>query len=264
MRYSKGEYNLPITSDSIELAPIHYTTHWQISGATLHRLIKEASIASGTTVYRGIYLHYDTQNRCIAAVATDGVRMSCSRHYCEVSEASVMLGKEVCNVLSKWTEGAEVIICFANITDPIEIKWESADVFYQLRVNSIQSKFPNYLNTLNSISSAQRIKVRGQDLTAAINRNSLFSNDQLSKVVLEPGGDKLVIKSSSINLGSGHEIVAAQCVGSASWCVDAKVITDVANTDQEILIRGEASGPIQVCIKDEWIYVFMPILQSRL
>lgn len=264
LRYSKGSYELPITNEKFEASEVNYSAKWELEGKHLCTLIKEAGIASGNKIYQGIYFHYDTDNQCIAAVATDGVRMSCSRYHCKAQTAQVVLSKELCGLIAKWTERSSIAIHLGNAQEPVEFIWKHEDIQYKVRINSMQYKFPAYSKTIDSISSAQTIVVNGQDLVAALNRNSLFSNDQLRKVLLEPQSDKLTIRSSSINLGSGCEVIGAKCSSDIIWCVDSKMITDIAATNQDITIQGSAIGPIRLHTKPSWIYVFMPISQSRL
>lgn len=264
LTYSKGSYELPITNETLEVPEVSYSAKWQLEGKDLCTLIKEAGVASGNKVYQGIYFHYDTENQCIAAVATDGVRMSCSRHHCKADMAQVVLSKELCGLVAKWAEQSLLTINLGDAYRPIEFQWQHDSIQYKVRINSMQYKFPAYSNTINSISSDQKIVVNGQELVAALGRNSLFSNDQLRKVLLEPQPDKLTIRSSSIKLGSGYETISAKCSSDITWCVDSKMITDIAAVNQDITIQGSARGPIRIHTKPSWIYIFMPIAQSRL
>lgn len=267
LSFRTGQYKLPVITPeenfTENIDTITDSTEWLLGGLDFAQILKKATLAAGDQVQRGVYIHSDTKNKCIAAAATDGLRISCARYpYNTQSQAQsqdigAILNKDICNALVRWLGKHDIRINLKTLKDPMIFKWEQDNIDYQLRVSTMQYRFPNYKPIIPT--EGQSIEIEGSELSVALARIGLFAQDS-KRIVLEPKGHELIVHSSSIDIGSGVESVAARCSPEAvRWCIDPKHLSDVLGKEK-IVLQGGPKGPIRVQIhgQNNWIYVFMP------
>ena len=260
LSFHKGRYELPTTVPEViqEWFVDYEEVEWVLSATDLTQILKDAAIASGDQVQRGVYLHYDEENKCIAAAATDGLRISCARHPYTGPAAGAILSKELSNALGRWLDQGDIRVSLKSAKDPINFRWIQNNIEYWVRTSTMQYKFPNYKPVIPT--SGQSIEVEGPALSAALARAALFAQDNTRRVLLEPQGETLVVQSSSIDIGCGKESIPARCSpGATRWCVDTKVLTDILGKEK-VILQGEPNGAIRVYMRENWIYVFMPVI----
>ena len=262
LEYSSGKYNIPIAKNETH-ADLNTNQHkvlWNLAGNTINKMLKESIIAAGEQVYDGIYIHYDNEHKCIAAAATDGARMSCSRYYVDAEPAEVMISKDTASLLIRWIEDhAEVKFYIGGISDPIEVMWQSQNILYGLKASTMQCKFPQYQKAIPS--DGQTITIDSQELLRALQRNTIFSNNK--QILLQPDGEYVLLKSSSLDIGSGNEKIPATCsVNAAAWRIESKILTDALSVGS-VTLQGTERGPIKI-ERQGWVYLFMPIERSRI
>lgn len=256
LSYASGSYSIPLVEAPVPLPAMQSTNQCEISGPSFAKMVRYASIGSGTH-YPGINLHF-TKNT-LRIISTDGLRLSYMTHPVSTpSEAKLTLHKDLIATISKWPE-QKLCISYTTPTEPVEFCWSSDTVDYRIRLNTLPDSIPdNYENLVPK--SGQTITVNGKDLASALQRTSLFTSDQTRRVMLEPRGSQLAVRSSSINVGSGDELLAAENSDKAQkWCINAKMISDL-QLEGNITLQGAATGPIRLITNDpDWIYVFMPL-----
>jgi DNA polymerase III sliding clamp (beta) subunit (PCNA family) len=280
LEFGKGKYQIPILKSPSIPQHSNAGVTWRLPGKELVRLFKDATIAAGDQVQRGVYLHADHCNGCIAAVATDGLRISCARYpyaltttnhgtalnYNNTTHLSrtndqttigAIISKDLCNALVRWFEQSDVSIGISSAHNPVDLWWEGDGASYHLHASTMQYRFPDYHSVIST--DGPRIAVDGPALSTALTRVTLFSQDKTRRVLLQPGDGLLIVKTASIDVGSAIESIPAECSPDAHpWYVDSKNLTDILGKGR-VVLYGKPGGVVRAHIRDDWIYVFMSI-----
>ncbi|HHV61162.1 MAG TPA: DNA polymerase III subunit beta [Firmicutes bacterium] len=238
---------------------------FSIKGGTLKNLIKYTSFAAALEETRAFLtgVLFDVSSRGINMVATDTFRLALKREECAIElegEKRVIVParalNEVMRLIRENDETVEVVLG----ENQIAFMLGSTTVVSRL----IEGQFPNYVQVIPK-GYKTRLFVEPDKLLAAVERASLVGKDEFGTVKLVAGGDTLMIKANSPDVGQAFEEIAASKEGEdGEIALRSRYLTDMLKVVDGDKISIELTGTISpACLRkdgsDDYIYLIMPV-----
>lgn len=241
-----------------------------IEQKALREAIKNVVFASASqeetrAVLTGVLLK--AKGKEIELIATDGRRLAKMRQYLKneaplESEIRHIVPSRILNELSKWLKETD---------DEVKILIKGGQIFFEMEgifvlSRMLEGRFPDFDQIIPD-SRTVCIKIDRQKFLMAMRRALIMAQEkQNPKLVrISVGGDKIVIRSNTPDLGSGYEEIPALVKGeeldvafNGNYFIDALSYLQAEKIDFE-LSTSESPGVIRPEGQENYIYVVMPV-----
>lgn len=232
--------------------------------AKLRKLIEKTSFAMANQDVRYFLngMLFETENKILRAIATDGHRMAVCHTELdqELSKHEILLPRkgvtELMRLLDQPDELVTLQIGSANLRVQIEP--------YVFTSKLIDGRFPDYRRVLPKNSDSVMM-VNGNELRQALARAAILSNSKFRGVRLNLTTDKLLISSNNPEQEEAEEVMDVQYQGepleigyNVNYLMDVLGALKSENTRFSIA-DGAVSSLIEDIQVDDVVYVVMPI-----
>ncbi len=238
----------------------------KIHAGELSRLIDRTRFSMSTEETRyylnGIYIH-GTQQGCLRAVATDGLRLA---------QAEVELSpdiKDMPGVIISRKTVQEIRKLIDEVAEEVTISLSDKQVRFVIGSSVfisrlIEGKFPQYENVIPS-NNNNVLVVNAKAFAAVVDRISIMSTDKLRPVKLHVQDSTMTLSAHSSETGNAQEQVEISYDGSPmDFGFNSRYVLDVAQQisgdNLEFYIGDETQAIIAKDAEDKSaLYVLMPM-----
>ena len=233
----------------------------QIEQSVLREMLRLTSFAVSQEESRYVLtgLLMEITGDDIRIVATDGRRLAKSEKKLIAAankEISVILpNKAVHEILRNLQDSGTVSF----IPSTNQILFDINGVLIATRI--IEGDFPNY-NQVIPKSASPKIKIKTQDLLAAIRRANLLATPDFQAIKFEVFTDKLVVSKSTPDVGESREELAIEYGGKEMMVgFNPQFLIDVLKNIEQETIELELLGPDKAGVirLADYLYLALPM-----
>lgn len=240
----------------------------EINAAQLRRLITRTLFATAVENSRyainGVLL--ERAGRKLRLVATDGRRLAMARGECDKAADNDMrciIPTKALNILVKLIDDPDATVRVSTDANQVRFKVGDGDDAAVLTSNLVEGAFPPFEDVIPK-DHDKRVTFDASELTSAVRRAALLTNEESKGVRLSFGDHKLVLSSRAPEMGEAEiEVDMPEYQGepieigfNPSFIIDALKVIDGG---QVIIELKAPSKPGVFRAGNDFTYVVMPV-----